>query len=326
MRTIPTTHVRRLVAGILLLLVLAQVTPTHAAGYGAIAAVTGTDGQLYALGGSGYVPLGGNVVGAPALVAGQRSDLSFAVFYIVTRSSDHTLWYRTASDPWQPLTTAPTYCVDGPAAASYYTYSDHSYHLFVTCTGGDHQVYYAQTQFPLTPAHLITSWQAIGGFTNYSPAVVTTFMCWIVNGQKSCWGVPVVFAVGADHALYSQGLVLNGSWRRLGGWCAGHPGAAYILGQGTTYLACQGADRALWYTTSKDDFTWSGLTSLGGAMLDGPAIGSVQIGDLGYFPVFVAEGADTAVYENDGRSPLNWANMGGSAGSGPGAYAVPLAL
>lgn len=314
--------IRWLLVGALLLLGFLVTTPVHASDLGVTFGVVGADGQLYGNPFSeGYIPLSGNPIAAPALVYGKKSDGSGAVFYIAT-GPDHRLYYRTATDPWQVLTPSGTACLDNPAAVSNSTDSGATYNLWVACTGMDHQVYVTRTQFPLTSSSLITSWNPLGGATNYGPALALDSRDVYGSGLRPFDPTPLVFAVGMDHGLFGYKNVRTG-WMRVGGWCTGHPAAALV--RSTTYLACQGADRALWYTqlSASADF-WTPFQSLGGALIGGPAIGTQRVGDLGFYPVFVAEGADTAVWENDGRGPTYWQSMGGAAAlSGTGAYAAP---
>lgn len=307
-----------LLAGIIAL--LGPVTPTHAINFGAFFGVAGTDCQLYAGNNNGYIPLGGCLIGAPALVTGQTNNGVVGTFYIAN-GADHRLYFRTDNDGWQVLTPVNTNCQDNPAATSYYSQGDSTYHLVVACTGGDNQVWYARTQFPLTPQHLITSWTPTGGYSNYGPAVVVREIC--IFGL--CSTQPVFFLIGgADHALwYYAPNPFPIPWQSLGGWCTGHPAAANFPGKPTTYVACQGGNRSLYYTTTQDFSTWTGYQSAGGQLIDGPAIASAQIGDLGYFPEFVVEGLNTAAYTNLLGLPPNWVSRGGSAKFGTGALAAP---
>ena len=254
-------------------------------------AVEGSDQSLYVDHGSytnqdsGYTFLGGVLIAAPAVVAlPDGSDLYIA------NSTDHHLWERTDSTGWQPL--AGGYCVDNPAA----TVSGNT--LIVSCTGGDHGIYYATAAIPTGGLPFIGSWTPYGGASPFGPALA------LVNGT------PTVFAVGMDNRLYWRTAGQN--WTPFANtWCTGHPAAAT---SGTiSYVACHGGDHALWYAYNAGS-GWSGFQSLGGGLSDGPAIAGTSSG-----PMFFAEGSDTAVYKR--TLTTGWQYIGGGVLHGVAATA-----
>ncbi|HEV1997937.1 MAG TPA: hypothetical protein VGR61_07405, partial [Candidatus Dormibacteraeota bacterium] len=93
--------------------------------------------------------------------------------------------------------------------------------------------------------------------------------------------------------------------------CTGHPALGTYLA--TSYFACQGGDRAVWYATFSGG--WSGASSLGGVVIDGPG---VAVGPAG--PRFFAEGGNRAVFSRS--LSVGWSQVGGTINFGVAAVAL----
>jgi len=218
-------------------------------------------------------------------------SLSDGSHLYIALGTDHQLWIRSDTLVWQNL--APSirlYCIDNPAA----TLSGST--LVVACQGGDHALYSMTAAIPPAGLPVVTGFTPLGGLTLYGPAVA------VVNGTLT------YFVVGTDGRPWwrteSQG------WSPLSAWCTGHLGLA--TSGATSYLACHGGDNALWVSTNSGS-GWSGFSSLGGTLIDGPAVAGTSSG-----PVYVVEGTDGAVWQTTGSG---WQPVGGGILSGTAATA-----
>jgi hypothetical protein len=134
---------------------------------------------------------------------------------------------------------------------------------------------------------LSAQWQPLGGRLLAAPAVVSP-----PSKAAGSYPTPLFIAVARDHALYLRGL--GTPWRKLASaHCLDNPAAAVI--RTTLYVACQGADHALWYGTAKLPRVGlprlKSLNSLGGKLSAGPAIAS-----LAGRPTFFVSGRDHRLY------------------------------
>jgi hypothetical protein len=237
-----------------------------------VVGVVGTDNGLWthANGGTGFTSGGGVLTGAPAVVAVPQTSGPALPIYIAT-GSDHNLYVRSDSKPWQALTSNPVYCIDNPAATIL------SGILYVACQGSDHALYEAQTAAP-TGSNLPTissGWQSFGGVLLYGPSMAPI------------GGTLTFIVVGSGNQVYSR--TLTAGYSQLPGWrCIGHIG--FAANGSTSYFGCHGTDNALWYSTNAGG-GWSAAQSLGGGLIDGVGIAANASG-----PTFFVEGTDHALY------------------------------
>jgi hypothetical protein len=97
--------------------------------------------------------------------------------------------------------------------------------------------------------------------------------------------------------------------------CHGHPSlTTFLASTNHSYFACHGLDDALW-SSENTGSGWMNTGSLGGILIDGPAVAADFAG-----PTFYAEGGDRGVWE---RTPTTgWAADGGAVSYGVGAVAL----
>jgi lysozyme len=241
---------------------------------------------------AGFFSLGGILRGAPAIV---DSGTSTSPYYVVT-GQDSDLWIRSGDAGWQRLTTGgPVVCGDNPAAVVA------SGTLWVACEGSDQALWVGHA--PSTGAALPqvdhASWQSLGGTLTAGPAVA------------SIGGSPTFFITGKDRTVSAR--TTSTGYVSLGWICNGHPAVATYAT--STYFACQGWDRALYYDVNSGQ-GWSGAKSLGGILVDGPGVAAGPTG-----PTFFAEGWDTAVYER--TLTQGWSSGSGIVDYGVGAAYIP---
>jgi hypothetical protein len=134
---------------------------------------------------------------------------------------------------------------------------------------------------------LAAPWQNLGGSILAAPAVVSA-----PSRAAGPYPNPLFIAVGRDHALYVRGLAA--SWRKLtSAYCLDNPAASIIRNR--LYVACQGADHALWYAWTPLPRVGlprvKHLASLGGTLSAGPAIAPVR-----GVPTFFVTGSDHVLY------------------------------
>jgi hypothetical protein len=124
------------------------------------------------------------------------------------------------------------------------------------------------------------AWTSLGGQLGASPAVVTA-------PRPSGTDGTVYVAVGTDHDLWVRDSTHG--WQRINEaplYCLNSPSASVIAHD--LYLACEGADHALWYAMADESSGYphtrtASWHSLGGTLIAGPAIG-----DIGGVPTFIA--------------------------------------
>lgn len=248
-------------------------------------AVEGNDGGLWVNHGSGFMSLGGGIIGAPAVASlPNGTDLYLAV------GGNDQLYERTDGIGWQLLSTTTTSCLDNPAA----TVSSGT--LTVACMGTDHALHYATTAIPSSGLPSVGALGSLGGGTSYGPAVAPV------------GGTMTFFVIGLNHELWER--TTSQGWTPLGGWCQGHPAAA--SNGTTTYLACEGGNGGLYYMTNSGS-GWSGFYFLGGGFYDGPGVAATASG-----PVFVGEGYNYGTWANGGSG---WVSLGGGIQHGAAAVA-----
>ena len=253
----------------------AYLDALHACPARVVAAVGSDNSPWQQRDGGGWNLLGGGLLGAPAVVSVPQGNVGSPLYIGV--GGDHDLFVRTASHIWQRLDASPVYCIDNPAA----TLSGGI--LTVTCQGGDHGLYRAQQGGILPdvlPLFHISNWTALGGFLTAGPAVAA------VPGR----GIDIM-VLGTSNAIYEY---YSGGFHADAFRCIGHPALATDPA-GMSYFGCHGLDGALWWSQndgSTNAGNWFNTASLGGGILDGPAIAATNLG-----PTFYVEGLDHAMYE-----------------------------
>ncbi|MFN2451847.1 MAG: L,D-transpeptidase family protein [Candidatus Dormibacteria bacterium] len=286
-----------LVLGAVVATSLVLGAPTQHAGAsdfgGQLVAVRGLDGGLWVNPGGGWLGYGGQLLGAPAVARANGATVYVAV------GTDHALWVRGDGVPWQPLSNAPTYCTDGPAALADAASSTFT----VACRGADGALWYAQG--PLTAGlPQVGGLTSLGGYLTSAPAIA------VVEGQTT-------FAVdGGGSRVYTRTLTTPfspTSW-----WCVDRPALGDAGGQ--AYFACHGTDNAMWYASDTGG-GWSGTRSAGGRLVSGVSMAPIAGGAFLY-----AEGTDHAVWRSlvsSNGSAGGFIGMGGQVGDAVGAASFP---
>jgi kumamolisin len=264
----------------------------------AVVAAVGTDNMpYYQLDRGGWISLGGALIAAPAVVSvpSQSGGMGSPIYIGV--GTDHDLYVRTTTQTWRPLDNNPVYCIDNPGATVIGTT------LTIACQGGDRALYQAQGPVPaqdVPPAFSASNWQRLGGGLTAGPAVAN------VPGI----GLDIMVLGNSNHVYEFYG----GTFHADAFFCIGHPALAYD-NSGTTYFACHGMDGTLYWSQQTSGSGWSQASSLGGGLVDGPAISTSSIG-----PTFYVEGLDGTPYER-GRN-TTYINDGGAIQFGTGAAAL----
>jgi streptogramin lyase len=229
----------------------------------------------------GWNSPGGLFLAAPAIVSVPDGKAGAPLYIGV--GADHDLWVRTASHGWQRLDDLPVNCIDNPAA----TVSRGI--LYVACQGADHRLYSVQggVTADIPPVFSRGSWTNLGGILSAGPAIAA------IPGR----GIDIM-VVGRDKRVYEYYQASPSgppSYHPDPFMCSGHPAIASTLDGSHAYFGCHGLDGALWSseidgTTNAGD--WFNTASLGGMLIDGPAIAATSDG-----PIFYVEGLDHALYE-----------------------------
>ena len=242
-------------------------------GESALLAVTGGGGAPYSRqDAQPYASLGGQLLGAPAVVAVPAASGAVPSALYVGIGADHDVYVRDTTRAWQALTARPVYCIDSPGALV--TGTPGNLTLTVACEGGDRALYEAQAQLTTAALPLVTSWTGLGGVLGAGPAVVS------INGKVT------FFVTGGDGVVYQRDA--TSAYFAMPYSCVGHPAVA---SQGSVvYFACDGNDGALWYAVNAG-LGWPAATSAGGAVTGGPGIAAAT----NQAAVYV-EGTGGAVY------------------------------
>jgi len=298
------------------------VTPALAGGSTPeIEGVAGSDASLFLKGNPGpWLGFGGTLIGAPAIasVPSTAQPETQGTPFVVVTGTDHNLWTFNQQQGWRHLTSAPDYCIDNPAAVITSAHAAGAFVLTVACQGGDHALWFAQTQVGdlLTP--LALTWQSLGGAMVNGPAVAA-----VDPVHRSVNDELTFFVNGIDGHVWTR--TLNSGWNQMPWECIGHPAAAATLsaaipttGQ-VTVFACQGIDHALWFSHNFGS-GWIDTQSLGGALVDGPgvAVGPDEA-------TFFVEGIDQAGWHRTithGGNVFGWTSDGGILQFGAGAAAL----
>jgi len=251
-----------------------------------------TGALLYSVNEQGLGGLGGRILDAPAVVAAPGTGGRPRPLFIGT-GGNHDLYVRDLGSDWQPLTDSPVFCIQSPGAAVI------GGTLVVSCRGGDDSLWWASTGVGTTglPTVSLGSWQGLGGRLIAGPAVTG------LGGS----GSPTFAVLGSDHRVYMRGLY-DSDFQQYPWACNGH---LALAGLGSRNIfACQGLDQALWYATYF--YGWSGASSLGGRLVDGPGVALSPSG-----PTFYGEGGDRAVWTRN--LSQDWFSIGGAVDFGAAA-------
>ena len=258
----------------------------------------GSDGQLWVQApqlASGWQPLGGKITAAPAVAAIPVIDGSGSTpagpLFIGTGTNEH-LFIRSLTDGWQELGPATAECIGAPAAVITGTATS-GYTLTVACRGLNNALFENTAAVPATGLpQFTTGWTSLGGTLSAGPAAAPvggtiTFFVRGTNGQ--------IFTRTATAGYQAT------PWR-----CIGGPAASLLAENSTTYFACQGTNRALWYA-SDTGTGWTAAVSLGGTLIGSPAVVAE-----GAETVILAEGTNHALFQYPlfGSTP-RWTSLGG---------------
>jgi subtilase family serine protease len=236
----------------------------------------GFDGALWKQqGGTGWTSLGGILAAAPAVVSVPNGTVGAPLY--IGLGADHDLWVRTNGLGWQPLDNSPVYCLDNPGAALVNATT-----LMVACQGGDHHLYRAtgSVSAGVLPTFNRSSWTDLGGILVAGPAMAT------VPGHGSG---PEIMVLGQDSVIYEYH---SGAFHYNGFVCTGHPAIATDPAGTTAYFGCHAPSDGALYWSQNTGGAWSGAASLGGLLLDGPAVAVTNLG-----ATFYVEGVDHMLYE-----------------------------
>jgi hypothetical protein len=231
---------------------------------------------------SGFGPLGGNLLGDPAVA--RNSDGRLEVFVI---GADHALYHKSqilagGGSGWTGYSTLGGNIISNPVVAQN---SDGRLEVFVI--GADHALHHVSQ---LTAGS--TSWTgytSLGGYIISNPAVA-----------RNSDGRLEVFVIGADHALhhiFQQAAGSTTSWSgftNLGGYIISNP----VAGQnsdGRLEIFVIGSNHALYHIfqlAASSSNSWSGFRSLGGYIISDPGVASNSDGRLEVFVI----GSNHALY------------------------------
>jgi DNA-binding beta-propeller fold protein YncE len=264
--------------------------------------VEGTDGQLWAEApqlGSNWQPLGGQISGAPAVVAlpNAAGTTPTDALFIATGSNGE-LWMRSLTLGWQPVGPSEALCIGSPAAVV--TGTGSSATLTVACEGLNRSLYYTTTAMPSSGLPSFTGpWTSLGGVLSAGPAVAPL------------GGVVTFFAEGTNGQVFTN----TGAGYTATPWlCIGSP-AAVLTPPGPTVFACHGLDGQMWYDYWNSASGWETAGSWGGLLIGGVAVAMASDGDVDY----LGEGLNNTVWEFNAEG---WFSLGGDAVGGVGAAAL----
>jgi len=248
-------------------------------------AYTGTDSQVYlrnVVNGKVY-PLGGHIVGGPAVV---QTATGLAVF---GRGTDNALWWRRQGTSgtwysWQSLggviTSRPGAAVDTTAGLG----------PLIVLARGTNKAMWFRVQ---GTSGSWTGWHSLGG----------ALMAGTGPAATSVLGNLVIAVTGTDHHVWLYGplgMQVFG-FVDFGGSTSSTPGIA-PSGSNAVVFA-RGTNNALWYKTSILPIgNPAGWTSLGGKLTSGPAAATVSGGKTYVFAV----GTDDLPWMRNG----NWPSLG----------------
>ena len=262
--------------------------------------IEGTDGELWVHTpqlSTGWLPLGGKIVAPPAVVAIPVVRGNGATLLFIATGTDRHL-YIQSSTGWQKLGPATAECIGSPAAVVTGT-ADFGYTLTVACRGLNNALFENTAAVPATgQPQFTTGWINLGGTLSAGPAAAPV------------GGTMTFFVRGTNGQIFTR--TLNAGYQPTPWRCNSGPAASVRTDNSTTYFACQGTDRALWYA-SNTGTGWTAAQSLGGTLIGSPAIAADSTETA-----ILAEGTNKVVFQYTllGATP-GWTSLGGGVG-GPG--------
>ena len=264
--------------------------------------VEGSDGQLWAQApglAAGWQPLGGKIIAPPAVAATPAITGSQAAqpLFIATGTDKH-LFIRSLTVGWQELGPATAECIGGPAAVITGT-STAGYTLTVACRGLDNALWENSATVPASGLPKFTSgWRRLGGTLSAEPAVAPV------------GGTLTFFVLGTNGEIFTRTVAAGYQGTPFN--CLSGPAASSVAGNGTTWFACQGPNRGLWYASDSGS-GWTPVQSPGGTLIGSPAVVADSTGILMF-----AEGTNHAVFQYAVLGN-GWTSLGGDVVGGVGA-------
>lgn len=234
-------------------------------------------------------PLGGTLLGAPAITAPAPGLLAVAV-----RAPDNSVQVNSWTGQWWTgFGSIGGYVIASPTVVSW-----GPGRLDVFAVGGDrslwHRAYYAGAWH---------GWEPLGGTIIGGPAAVS---------QSA--GTLDIFVRGGDNALWRISWTGRGwtGFARLGGVLSADP-AAVSSAPGRIDVIVRGTDDQAWHLVT-GRWTW-GWEALGGRLLGGAAAAARGPGLLDV----LARGTDSTLWLRSwtGRGWTGWQPLGGTASSSP---------
>jgi hypothetical protein len=123
---------------------------------------------------------------------------------------------------------------------------------------------------------------------------------------------PEIMVLGQDSVIYEY---YSGAFHYNGFVCTGHPAIATDQAQTTAYFGCHAPSDGALYESTNTGTGWTPAISLGGLLLDGPAVVVTNLG-----VTFYVEGVDNVLYERSLSG--GYQNDGGYIQRGLGAAAL----
>jgi DNA-binding beta-propeller fold protein YncE len=225
--------------------------------------------------------LGGKVISTPAVAAPPNPDgAPPAPPLFIAPGVNHSLYIRGVTGSWTALGPNDTSCM---AAGAVITSTAGADTLTVACETTSHSLSVNSAPMPSSGLPQFTSaWRSLGGSIAAAPAVT------------SVGGVITFIVLGNNGKLYDWpegGAATGTSWS-----CLGAPAAAQQPVTGTTVVACQGANHAL-YSGTVTSAGLSGATRAAGTLSAGPAIAAASGG-----VTFLVVGTNDLVYTDNGKT------------------------
>jgi hypothetical protein len=247
---------------------------------------------------SGFIGLGGNIIGDPAVGFPQASGLLDELFVV---EGDHALYVSTqspSSGAWSGFSRIGGYVISNPVLGAN---SDGRLQIFVV--GSDHALYTSVETAPGSGSY--SGFAGLGGYIIGNPAAA----------YNANHGLLDVFVIGSDHTIYvnrqasATGLGTWNGFERIGGVSVisdpvvtADGFGQFNDGSGQINLFVIGSDHAVYHLTqvgaNSDSWAFEGL---GGYVIGNPAAGRIILtSGTQVFELFVV-GSDKAVYYN--RNP-----------------------
>ncbi|MDQ6866003.1 MAG: Ig-like domain-containing protein, partial [Thermoproteota archaeon] len=247
---------------------------------------------------SGFGPLGGNILGNPAV--GRNADGRLEVFVVGT---DHAIYHKfqtsAGSNSWSGFASLGGYLISDPVVGQ-----DADGRLDVFAIGADHAVWHT-VETSVSNSNSYSGFFSLGGYILGNPAL-----------GKNSDGRLEVFVIGADHALwhiFETAPSSSNSWSgygNLGGNIISNPGVA-LNSDGRLEVFVIAANHALHHifeTAASSSNSWSALISLGGYVISDPAVARNSDGRLQVFVI----GSDHGTYSISqvAASSSSWSGYG----------------